>query len=51
MYKLVFSDVSARILDKVYRSDRTLYSRLIAAIDSLKIDPYQGKKLKGQFSG
>lgn len=51
MYKIKFTESALTELDKVYRSDRKLYSRLIAAIEPLKNNPYLGKKLMGKLTG
>ena len=51
MYKIEFAASAAKELEKVYRADRTLYSRLIAAIEPLRIDPFIGKRLKGRLAG
>ena len=51
MHKVEFAQSAAKELEKVYRSDRKLYSRLVTAIKTLQINPYQGKALKGRFSG
>ena len=47
MYSIEFSNSSAKELQKIYKVDPKFYSRLIAATESLKSKPYQGKKLKG----
>ncbi len=49
MHKIEFSNSAARELEKVYKKDKKLYSRLITAIETLKISPYQGKALKGRL--
>ncbi|MFZ5800957.1 MAG: type II toxin-antitoxin system RelE family toxin [Candidatus Omnitrophota bacterium] len=51
MYKIEFSDTAAKELNRIYDSDRSLYARLTAAADSLKLNPYQGKRLKGKLAG
>ena len=50
MYNIEFSNSAGKELKKVYSFDRKLYTCLIAAIQSLKTDPYAGKKLKGPLS-
>ena len=51
MYRVQVSNAAAKILQKFYKSDPQLYHRFIAVFESLSRDPYQGKKLKGQFLG
>lgn len=51
MYRIEFTNLAAKELEKVYRQDKKLYSRLIAAIEALKRKPYQGKRLKGKLAG
>jgi len=51
MYKIEFSQLAAKELQKVYTIDQKLYFRLIAAIESLTHSPFLGKKLKGKLSG
>jgi mRNA interferase RelE/StbE len=51
MYSIRFARSAACELEKIARIDRKLYLRLIACIESLKINPYQGKRLKGRFRG
>ena len=51
MYKIELANSAAKELEKIYHTDLKLYSRLLAVIESLSSDPYQGKKLKGQLKG
>lgn len=51
MYKIEFSHLAARELEKVFRADKKLYARFITVIETLSIDPFQGKRLKGKLSG
>ena len=51
MYAIRFSNIAAKELEKIYKVDKKLYSRLVVAIETLKSDPYQGKSLKGKLSG
>lgn len=51
MYKIEFSSQAAKELEKLYRADKKLYSRFLTAIESLKTNPYQGKRLKGKLAG
>lgn len=50
MYKIEFSRLAAKELEKIYRVDKNLYYRLITAIEALKADGYLGKRLKGRFT-
>lgn len=51
----VYSVVLLPEAEKFYRglsfSDRAHFERVTKAIESLKMDPYQGKPLKHQFKG
>lgn len=51
MYRLEFSNLAAKELEKIYKSDRKLYFRLVTVVQALQTDPYQGKRLKGKFAG
>ena len=51
MYRVEFSNLAAKELEKIHKADRFLYGRLVSAIQSLQINPFQGKKLKGPFRG
>ncbi|HAH20130.1 MAG: hypothetical protein A2Y00_01375 [Omnitrophica WOR_2 bacterium GWF2_43_52] len=51
MHKIEFSELAAKELERIYRSDRRLYSRFITGVESLKEHPYQGKRLKGRLKG
>ncbi|MBU4252756.1 MAG: type II toxin-antitoxin system RelE/ParE family toxin [Candidatus Omnitrophica bacterium] len=51
MYRIEFSHLAAKELEKVYNIDRKLYSRFIVVIETLKTNPYQGKRLKGKLAG
>ncbi len=51
MYSIRFAHSAACELEKIARIDGKLYSRLMACIDSLKINPYQGKRLNGRLKG
>lgn len=51
MHKIEFSNLAAGELEKIYEIDKNLYSRLISAIEALRINPYQGKRLKGKLKG
>lgn len=51
MYKVEFSHLAARELKKISRADKKLYVRFLGVIESLGIDPFQGKRLKGKLAG
>lgn len=51
MYKVEFSKNSAKQLQKIFKLDQKLYSRLLNAIESLSLDPFQGKVLKADLQG
>lgn len=51
MHKIEFSHLGAKELERIYKADKKLYSRFISAIESLKDNPYQGKRLKGKLLG
>ena len=51
MYRIELANSAANELEKVHQFDQKLYDRLIAVIESLRKDPYQGKKLKGKMKG
>lgn len=51
MYKIEFSNLAGKELEKIYKADKKLYSRFILAIESLKTNPFQGKYLKGKLAG
>ncbi len=51
MHRIEFSNLAANELEKIYKIDKRLYSRLITAVETLKANPYQGKSLKGRYLG
>ncbi|MBU1998265.1 MAG: type II toxin-antitoxin system RelE/ParE family toxin [Candidatus Omnitrophota bacterium] len=51
MYNLEFSRLAGRELEKIYRIDKQLYFRFIAAVEGLKTNPFLGKYLKGRLAG
>jgi len=51
MYKLEFSNLASKELEKIFKADKKLYFRLITVSESLKADPFQGKRLKGKLAG
>lgn len=51
MYRVEVSSLAGKELQRIYASDNKIYHRLVAVIESLRLNPYQGKKLKGKFQG
>lgn len=51
MYKIEIAPQAAKILEKIYRSDRVLYGRLIRVIEDLAEHPFIGKQLKADLKG
>ena len=51
MYRVEFSNLAAKELAQIYTADNKIYYRLVTVIESLRGDPYQGKKLKGKLKG
>ena len=51
MYKLDFTPKALDFYNKLYFHDRNDFSRIDAALDSLKINPYRGKPLKLSLKG
>lgn len=51
MPRIEFSNLAAKELEKIYKADRKLYFRFVTVIETLKTNPYQGKRLKGKLAG
>ncbi len=51
MYKIEFSNLAFSELGKIYNIEKKLYFRLISAIETLRTNPFRGKKLKGKLKG
>jgi mRNA interferase RelE/StbE len=51
VYSIELSRTAAKELERVFRSDRVLYQRFIAALDTIARDPGQGKLLHGKLQG
>ena len=49
MYKIGFSSLAGSELKKIYAIEKKLYFRLISVIETLRTNPFQGKKLKGKL--
>ncbi len=50
-YKVVFSNQAERALRRIAEREPALYERVVAVVDDLQRDPYQGKPLKGELKG
>ncbi len=51
MFKVELSHTAEKELANFYKKDRSVYTRLINAIESLAQDPYQGKCLQEPLKG
>ncbi|MDD3726090.1 MAG: type II toxin-antitoxin system RelE/ParE family toxin [Candidatus Ratteibacteria bacterium] len=51
MYKIELSHLAEKEIENIYKKERKLFPKIISAIESLKTNPYKGKKLKGQLEG
>ena len=51
MYSIELSNFVSKELEKIYKVDQKLYFRFISTIETLKLNPYQGKRLRGEFAG
>jgi len=51
MYRIELSNFISKELEKIYKVDQKLYFRFISAIETLKLNPYKGKRLIGKFAG
>lgn len=51
LFNIIVDPYAAKDLKKLKRTNPKLLSRLIKAIDSLRLNPYQGKSLKGDKKG
>ncbi len=50
MYKIELSRTAAKEMEKVYNSSKQLYKRIISSLETLCLEPYSGKALKGTLS-
>ena len=54
MYKVIFLAEAEKFYKKLFFSDRSIFERISAAVETLQSDPFQGKllkhKLKGKYS-
>lgn len=51
MYKIELSQQAGKDLEKIYRSDRSLYQRLLGAFEYISNNPDHGKPLHGKLRG
>ena len=51
MHRVEFTRQAAKDLEAVFRSERKLYQRFLAAFDAIARDPAQGKPLHGELRG
>ncbi len=51
MYKVILLPEAEKSLEQIYYGDRSHFQRIKHAIDSLKVDPSQGKLLKNGLKG
>lgn len=52
MYKVELSRQAGRDLERVFRSDKRLYQRFVAALQAIARDPVaEGKPLHGELKG
>jgi len=51
MYRLLLSKNSARFLDGIFNSDKKIFTRLTAALDDIRENPFSGKLLSGNLKG
>lgn len=50
MYNIELAPSALKFLAKLARADKKIADRVVGAIDSLKEDPFAGKKLSGDLS-
>lgn len=50
MYNIEFTDQASRFLKRIDKGHKNIAERIARAIDSLKCDPFKGKKLLGELS-
>jgi len=51
MYKIEFSNLAAKELERIYKAEVKTYNRIMTVIESLAEVPFQGKKLRGKLKG
>ncbi|MDP2940407.1 MAG: type II toxin-antitoxin system RelE/ParE family toxin [Candidatus Omnitrophota bacterium] len=50
MYNVEISPVALKFLERLEKSNRNISQRLVRTIDSLKTNPFIGKKLLGELA-
>lgn len=50
MYKIEIAPAALKFLERLKSQHKNIVDRLVNAIDSLKENPYQGKKLLGELA-
>ncbi|MBI4335052.1 MAG: type II toxin-antitoxin system RelE/ParE family toxin [Candidatus Omnitrophica bacterium] len=50
MYNIELSPAALKFLEKLKKDHKQIADRLVRAIDSLKIEPFRGKKLLGDLA-
>jgi len=51
IYKIEFSNLAAKELETIYKTDSKTYDRIVTAIEFLSANPFQGKKLRIKLKG
>ncbi len=51
MYKIEYAKAAFESLERISKSDRKLFSRIIHAIKNLALDPSKGKSLRSELKG
>ena len=51
MYKIELGKLAEKEIEKIYRFDKTLYKRFIAAFEDISKEPTLGKLLHGKLKG
>ena len=49
MYNIEISPTAAKFLERLEKSNKNISQRIVRAIDSLKTNPFMGKKLLGEL--
>jgi len=49
MYNIEISPIASKFLERFEKSNKNISQRIVRAIDSLKINPFIGKKLIGEL--
>ena len=51
MYNIELSPTALKFLEKLSKDHKQIADRVVRAIDSLRIEPFRGKKLLGDLAG